>query len=327
MENWDLIAKFLRDEASEQEIGILNAWRSESAENEKLFLEIKNNWGKVGEYKTDVVFDKKNAWKNIQNKIQAETKVIPLNPVPKSRYGVLLRIAAVFVIGLFATWAIYTSLKEPGQLLAVTGDNRAAVKLSDGSTVWLNSNSSLNYPESFSGTKRTVQLKGEAYFEIEKNPDMPFIIENDEFNVQVLGTSFNIFSHEKAQEIIVSVRSGKVSFKNKTNEELILVKGETGVINRSDRTLLKKENTDPNFLSWKEQKLEFNDTPFSTVCLNLKSYFGYDFVVQNKSINNCRLTASFKNPTLDEVLEVLKNTLNIDVVKNQKQIVISGKGC
>jgi ferric-dicitrate binding protein FerR (iron transport regulator) len=326
MEHWDLIAKFLKNEASEEEITILNSWRNESSENEKLFLEIKSSWKKVGEYKADAAFDKKKAWKNIQNKIQAETKVVPLNAASKSPLGILLRIAAVFVIGLFAAWAIYNSMKAPEQLFAVTGDTRTEIKLADGSIVWLNKNSSLNYPEAFSGNNRTVRVTGEAYFDIAKNPDMPFVIENAEFEVKVLGTSFNIFSYEKEEEIIVSVTSGKVLLKNKTDAELILTKDETGVINRKNKNLSKKD-TDQNFLSWKDQKLEFNNTPFSTVCLNLKSYFGFDFVVENKEINNCRLTASFTNPKIEEVLDVLQNTLNIGITKNQKQIVISGKGC
>lgn len=326
MQHWELIAKFLRNEASQEEIAIVNLWIKESSANEKLFLEIKKTW-ESSPLHTNEVFDKVTAWGNIQNKIKAETKVIPLKSISKSPFSVLLKIAAVLVIGIFSTWGVYTSLNKPNQLSTVTHQNKTELKLADGSTVWLNSNSSLNYPEFFSGNDRTVQLNGEAYFEITKNPDMPFIIENTEFMVKVLGTSFNIFSFDKEDEIVISVTSGKVSFKNKTNEEVLLTKGETGVLNRHSKTLIKKENTDPNFLSWKEEKLEFNNTPFSSVCTTLKSYFGFDFAVKNKKLNNCRFTASFKKPTLEEVLEVLKNTLNIEVTKNQKQIVISGKGC
>lgn len=326
MQHWELIAKFLRNEASQEEIGIVNSWIKESSENEKLFLKIKKTW-ESNTLHTNEVFDKVAAWGNIQNRIKAETKVILLKPISKSPFSILLKIAAVLVIGLFSTWGVYTSLNKPDQLSTVTHRNRTELKLADGSTVWLNSNSSLSYPEFFSGNDRKVQLNGEAYFEITKNPDMPFIIENTEFMVKVLGTSFNIFSYDKDDEIVISVTSGRVSFKNRTNEEILLIKGETGVLNRLNKTLIKKENTDPNFLSWKEEKLEFNNTPFSSVCTTLKSYFGYDFVVKNKKLNNCRFTASFKKPTLDEVLEVLKNTLSIEVVKNQKQVVISGKGC
>lgn len=326
MQHWELIAKLLRNEASQEEIAIVNSWIKESSENEKLFLEIKKIW-ESSPLNTNEVFDKATAWSNIQNKIKTETKVIPLNPTSKSSFTIFLRIAAVLVISLFATWGIYTSLNSPDQLSTVTHQNRTELKLADGSTVWLNSNSSLNYPEFFSGNDRTVQLNGEAYFEITKNPDMPFIIENTEFMVKVLGTSFNIFSYDKDDEIVISVTSGKVSLKNKTNEEILLTKGETGVLNRNTKTLSKKENTDPNFLSWKEEKLEFNNTPFSSVCTTLKSYFGFDFVVKNNKLNNCRFTASFKKPILEEVLEVLKNTLSIEVVKNQKQVVFSGKGC
>lgn len=327
MQHWDLIAKVLKDEASQEEIGIVNLWIKEKTENEKIFLEIKRSWEKLGEHNTKVVFDKAEAWKNIQSKIQAETKVVPLNQSSKSPFSLLLKIAAVLIIGLFTTWGIYSSLNAPTQLSAVTQQYRKEIKLPDGSVVWLNSNSSLSYPESFSGSKRKVQLNGEAFFEITKNPDMPFIIENSEFDVKVLGTSFNVFSYEREDEIVVSVVTGKVSFKNKRNEEVFLVKGEAGVINRLSKTITKRNTVDPNFLSWKEDKLEFNNTPFSSVCTILKSYFGYDFVIKNKKLNNCRLTASFKKPTLDEVLEVLKSTLSIEVLKNQKQIVISGKGC
>ena len=325
-ENWKLISKFLSGEASEDECSILNAWMDESYENQQKFLEVKKSLELFDHScKENIEVDKQRAWASIQRKIHSDRNIVNLKPAKKTSASIFLKIAAILVIGLFAAWGLYRAVYKREQVHIVAQNGKKELKLQDGSIVWLNTKSDLSYPQSFNGKYRKVRLNSEAYFEVSKNVDMPFVIENDEFSVVVLGTAFNIFSYEKENEIRVNVLSGSVSFKDKFGTELLLLKGETGILNKTLKMLTKEKSGDPNFLAWKEERLEFTNAPFSYVCRTSGNYFGYNFILKSKELENIKYTGTFEKPTLDGLLEVLKNTLNIEVAKHQstKEVVIS----
>lgn len=328
MENWELIAKYIKEEASEEERKELEHWLNANDSNKKLFEEAKKAWNKgLGNLEGDdeVTFSKEKAWNNIQKEIKEKEKVLPLKGNNSSRWT--LRIAATLVLGFFATWLYLSRDVNLEIVVASTKGFSKDVLLADGSKIKLNSNSVLSYAKNFDETERRVNLEGEAFFDIIKNPTKPFVIENTVFEIKVLGTSFNVFAYAEQPEVVLSVVTGTVSFRNKSGKEVFVTQGESAVLNKATETLIKKENVDDYSLAWKTRKLEFKNVLMSDVGKALKSYFGSDVVIQNQKINNCRFTGTFDNPSLEQVLEVLKNALGVEIKKNQKQIVISGKGC
>lgn len=324
MEYWDIIPKYINNEASPSEKAALEAWLNENPANAQLLEDAKAAWNISGDKHDDVTFDANHAWVSIQNKIKKEDNVIPLN---NSSNKWIYRIAAVLILSLFSTWFFLNKNAAPEELVAQSTNERLMVTLPDGSKVWLNGNSKLTYPKEFNSNKRSVKLEGEAFFDVVKNPDQPFIISNADFEVKVLGTSFNVLAYKKLSDVIVTVVTGTVSFQSNTGEGVLLTKDETGILNKNSHKLVETLNSDNNFMAWQNGKIEFDNTSLKTVCNTLKDYFGIDIVVENPNVNNCKFTGSFKNPKLKDVLMVLENTLNVKTKVSQTNVTISGAGC
>jgi len=326
MEYWDIIQKYINNEATAEEKAALEAWLKEDVANAQLLEDAKAAWNVSGEpQNTDVTFNSTKAWDSIQEKIKKEDNVISLNGSGNSKW--IYRIAAVLVLSLFSTWYFLNRNESVEQLVAQSTNERLMVTLPDGSKVWLNSNSKLTYPKTFNANQRTVKLEGEAFFDVTKNPEQPFVIENADFEVKVLGTSFNVLAYSKLSDVIVTVVTGTVSFQSNSGEGVLLTKDETGTLNKSNRKVNETINNDTNFMAWQNGKIEFDNTSIKSVCATIKDYFGIDVIVENQNVYNCKFTGSFKNPTLKDVLTVLENTLNIKTKTTQTSVTISGAGC
>ena len=198
--------------------------------------------------------------------------------------------------------------------------------LSDGSKVWINSNSNLYYPKSFS-EKRVVYLEGEAYFEIAKDENKPFIIHTQKGTTEVLGTSFNISSTKN--EVVVTVTEGLVALYPEENPEkkVVLKRGEKGLYYPGHDEVSKSANTDRNVLSWKTGTLIFEDAALNAVTEALSRHFQQDVVAAKDVSETCRLTSTFKGKNLEEVLELLKLTLDVEVEKEDNRVLIRKGGC
>lgn len=327
MENWDIIVKHLNNEATAAEKQELEAWLKKDMANAALYEEIKLSWQKSGETLADDDFDVAAGWESVQEKIKQEDNVIPITG-RNSGLKWVLRIAAVLVISLFSLWYYNNSNAIPEQMLAQTQDASQEVTLPDGSKVWLNANSKLTYPKEFIGTDREVKLEGEAFFDVVKDPAHPFIIENKDFEVKVLGTSFNVMGYTNSNEVLVTVVTGTVAFKATTGaQQVILTKDETGTLNKANHMVTESSNSNINFMAWKTRKLRFNNESIKQVCDALKKHFSIDVIVEDKTIYNCKFTGSFDEPKLQDVLKTMEAALNIKVQTNQNRVTISGKGC
>jgi transmembrane sensor len=199
--------------------------------------------------------------------------------------------------------------------------------LSDGSTVWLNQNSSLQYPEAFGEDQRTVILTGEAFFEVAKDATKPFIIKTEFTETKVLGTSFNLRAYPGETETAVSVATGQVSFVNlKGADPVILNPGSEGVYDKNAGSLssMKQET---NVLAWKTKQLSFDDTPFAKVEVDLERCYGIDIQVENEAIAKCRVNNAFEGRSLEDVLTVIGATIGVTFEINENVVTIKGEGC
>ncbi len=326
MQDWELIAKYIKGEASQQEQEQVELWLKANSANAVLMEEIKATWQNSGKLNQHIKIDKAKAWTSIQEKIKEEEKVISITRKAPAYNCWILRAAAILIVGLFATW-LFLKTGKPEMVLVQTTTGSKTIKLPDNSIIILNENSSLSYPKEFSANERNVSLEGEAFFEITKNPAKPFIIKNKNFDVRVVGTSFNIAAYEQDTTAVVTVVTGTVSFIDRNEYSELLTVGETGVLNKRRQRIEKSTNADLNFMAWKTKKLEFTNTSFNEVCSSLKKYFSIDITVKDKAILNCTFTGFFEDPKLDDVLKVLEKTLNIKAVVTQKNVEITGKGC
>ena len=186
------------------------------------------------------------------------------------------------------------------------------VTLPDGSTVLLNKNSKLRYPNQF-GELREVYFEGEAYFDIARNVDKPFKIHTNQALVEVLGTSFSVRSYQSETESIVNVTSGKVAFssiKEGLQEKVFLQKNEWAYYDKASNRII-KSNKRVNHLAWKTRILNFDDELISDVIADLEHYFDVEIQVRNEDVLNCHFKGSFENGELSTILDVLNYSMNI----------------
>lgn len=200
------------------------------------------------------------------------------------------------------------------------------LSLADGTQIRLNSGSTITYPDRFEGDVREVVLEGEAFFDVAKNPDKPFVIRSGEVLTTVLGTSFNINTYPDSQQIAVTVASGKVKVASHENE-IHLGPNEQGIFDKKTKTISKKMTDIATFLNWKDGIIHFEDTSLAQVVESLERWYGVTFVFENENLRNCHVTATYKNEMLPAVMESIayaKKGLRYEFLENDK-ILIKGK--
>jgi ferric-dicitrate binding protein FerR (iron transport regulator) len=190
------------------------------------YEELEKVWKIAGTNSVDYVFDTDKAWANLDARILSQSLQLVKKPsylFPQSAIsGYALKVAAVLLIGL-AVFQLAVN-RHPYQTIASGNAIITPVSLADGSTIYLNSASSINYPEKFGQDSREVYFWGEAFFEIAHDPSRPFIIETGETRVKVLGTSFNIRAYPETGQVDVIVKSGKVLFYHVDKSDRVLGK-------------------------------------------------------------------------------------------------------
>lgn len=315
-----LFNKKLNGEISNHESVQLQQWLDEASKNEMLWQQVQSIWQSTGSLQLSLIIDHDKAWDQIQDKINTAHKVQPLWQRP------LIRVAAAVLIIALAALGYY--LQAPGDTSYQTmAGQTLEVLLPDGSRVWLNENSQLSYENSFNKAQREVQLLGEGFFEVTRDPQRSFIIHSEQITTTVLGTTFNVRSDGQHNQAEVTVASGRVQVEAGDQEAVTLTAGDRALWNGEQRQLQKIIHQDPNFLAWKDKKLVFENTELSQVIKDLEEYFGVTIALNNQDIAQCQLTSTFQEPRLAEVLEVLALTLNLNYTLNGDEYLISGAGC
>lgn len=197
---------------------------------------------------------------------------------------------------------------------------RTQFSLPDGSTGWLNSGSVIKYPAQF-GADRTVALNGEAYFDVVKNPEAPFIVDANQIKIKVLGTSFNVVSYERDSISEVVVASGKVEVAavGKKGKPVILNPSGRLVLDRMENRFVQTTVEVQNYTSWKNGQLMFLNDNLDEVVRKISRYYHVDFKIREGVDRQQLFRGIMEKESLDEVLRYMKLTMNIDFqIKERK---------
>ena len=193
---------------------------------------------------------------------------------------------------------------------------RSQVILPDGSLVSLNAESTIKFKVPFDPDLREVALTGEAYFEIKKNPGVPFVVKSGNVAVKVLGTKFDFKAFDKESIISVILAEGKVSLNldgGKTDESLIMKPGDMIVFDKvTNKSVLTNGSID-KYIEWHNGKLVFDETPMPEVVVELGRWFGVEILVDDPQVMNYKLTTTFENESLHQILELIKLSSPIDI--------------
>ncbi len=177
------------------------------------------------------------------------------------------------------------------------------LSLPDGSKVWLNAASSIKFPVAFTGKERKVWINGEAYFEVARNKQKPFIVAFDETEVKVLGTSFNVSSYNDESVNVTTLIEGSVSVQT-AKDELILKPGEQAT-GKGNLKLNTKANIE-QVMAWRNGAFDFNDQDFVACMRQLERWYDIRVVYDGPKPTAKFLGEVDRNLTLTQVLKVLE---------------------
>lgn len=211
-----------------------------------------------------------------------------------------------------------------------TGESKI-VQLPDGTKIWLNPSSSLEYPEVFSNKKREVHLSGEAFFEVAHNPALPFIIYSGMLQTKVLGTSFNIKAYDNQENIAVTVVTGRVKVSNDERVDSIeLLPNQRAVFDKKTDRLIKESTsagTAPDILKRKSGTFVYRDEPLQKLAKDIETYFGVKIRV-SEAIRHCGVVASFEITDKPEaILELIAISINGTLQVEHNGFAIDGNAC
>jgi len=198
------------------------------------------------------------------------------------------------------------------------------VTLPDGTNVWLNSVSSLEYPVQFSGKERQVKLTGEAYFEVAKNKNMPFVVNvNNKMNVKVLGTHFNITAYNDENKISTTLLEGSVKIENFSNpsSNRYLIPGQQAELFNNGRIKLGEADVD-EALAWKEGQFLFNNENIHSIMRKLSRWYNVDVVYSNnmEDKNFDGTISKYKN--ISAVLKLMELTKSVHFKFEGRRIIV-----
>jgi transmembrane sensor len=323
-----LIIKHIQGETTPEEQKLAEAWIAKNATNRRLYENYKGLLLLTDRKK--VSFDADKAWNKLHERIESGQGLKPVSGAGKilfPRYSVAVGIAAVLLIafGIFSVFQKEPVLKQFTSVEKIS----APFYLPDGSSVVLNKNSTVKYPDHFSGNSREISIFGEAFFEISPDREMPFLIHASGLDVRVVGTSFNVEAKKGSGFVRVTVNTGQVlvyptgtSELNIESSGLLLSAGEMATFSPESGRIVRGVNDDLNVLSWKTGILTFRESRLADVLKALENKYQTRFIVDNREVLNQRLTARFEKESLDEVLETISLIFSIKAEKNGQLIIL-----
>lgn len=303
-----VILKAINSKPSIEEYEALESWKAESEGNLEFLNTMMNKQNPVADYKE---FDKQVAWENVESKLDA----------PQSKNILWLSVIAI-LIATVAYFAINGTSTTDDHIHK--SDNEVInFALIDESQIWLNHSSVITELSDFT-SERKVSLEGEAFFDITRNPEAPFIIQlNDTDNIKVLGTSFNVVNNEDDFDIVVYTGHVQLNVLDRTidlykNDRVTLLNG----------AYVKVKNTNKNTLSWKDRVLIFDNDKLSNVFIELSDYYNIEFNgLDDLDLSDCRLRSRFNNEPIEKVLAELVNHFKLTYSKEQNTINVHSLSC
>lgn len=227
---------------------------------------------------------------------------------------------------------IETAFSNAGnQVLKTVKGKRTVITLSDGTRIWLNTDSRIAYDRSFGkGNVREVFLDGEAFFDVAENKEKPFIVNTTSVAVKVLGTAFNVRAFKTDATIEATLVRGKIALSTRDDQEdITLMPNQQAVyIKQSKQVILENEVNTQEYTSWKAGQLNFKDETFETIILDLERWYDVKIHVDNDEALQCRFSAKIDHKKLDEVLELFKAAgPSFDYKIEGKEVFITGNFC
>ena len=233
-----------------------------------------------------------------------------MNPEKRNRKGIFLTWHAVaacmagFLLVSAMTFLFDRDVVDESLTCFVTSTGKGEFTLPDGSVVWLNSDSRLEYRGDLSGDERRVVLYGEAFFDVQPS-DAFFVVDMGEVDVKVLGTEFNARNTEAYGNYEVTLKSGKVLVESERFKGVSLAPGQQFIAPQSLETAIVRNVDTDNYTSWMEKSLNFDNATLSAVITNLEHWFNVDIDIDPDININTRISLTVRHESLCKTLDLI----------------------
>lgn len=323
----ELIARHFAGTATAQEEALLQEWLAADEGHRRELDQLQRIWQESEQIRDLARPDLDREWDLLQRRLQHRPTQQPVLQVlhRKRRATLLMRIAAILIIGLFAATLVRMITGPLSHKVYTATARTEVVALPDGSTIQLDRGSRLVTPRRFGKRSREVSLSGVAWFEVAHDASRPFTVHAGDVDITVLGTKFNVRTAGDEQTVVDLVE-GSVQVAAAGDGKVILAPGEEARWDGEKKQLIKTEVTDPNFLSWKTRHIVFDATPLQEVLGTLEKTYHVRFITGNRPLN-CRVTASFDGEPLKNILATLSEILDISFDEGREGYTVDAPGC
>ncbi len=307
----NIIEKVLRGAADAHETSLLEEWVAADSENRRIFEQKRALFEVLEPAFNPASVNVELALKRIHRKMRHSFDLRLF----------ALRFAAAMVLPLCVAigWLLLRTPAEaetPMLSISAPFGGLLQTKLPDGSHVWLNSNSTLEYPVMFDGDQRLVALTGEAYFEVNADKRHPFIVRTGDIDVTATGTAFNVNAYT-GSPVDVTLVDGHVGVNVGDRRHFELSPGERLCINENTAEITHSTGLE-KWCSWKDGKLMFDNDRLDAVLARISQIYPVDFVIEDSALANKRLHATLCGESIHDILHLLEIGVPMSCVPAQK---------
>lgn len=335
-----LIDKYFRGECSHSEAEKVVEWFSSAEGQQFLDEEIDRDVRALDEFGDQFEMpqhDDDALFARIQqNKSQQVGFKEVNNKSSRPQWKVAASIVLILAVLSLSMGLYFEKWKSEKKIVKTAKTQEKTFLLPDSSKVVLHHNSSVTYTKPFN-SKREIDLKGEAYFEVEHDEQKPFIVYVDSSYVKVLGTKFVVSEYSSSKGVEVAVKSGRVELGSQHNSDdgsrtidklssgssIEIPMDKVGVQSRGSTPQISEEVKSDELLDWVEGKMIFRNTPLQNVITDLENRYGVRIIVNDSDILDNRFTSSFDNESLNQVMKVLRITFDIKTRRIADTIYLS----
>lgn len=297
----NILSRYFLGECSENEKTVIQKWLESDETHQRQFINERIR------FDASLIID--------------EDKVLSQNNKARNVVWDLIKIAAalLILIGSSYLFSLYHNKQSDviTQNIHVPAGNRTSFTLPDGTLVWLNSSTTLRYPSIFSKKERIVELDGEAYFEVTPDKEKTFIVRTNKYNVEVLGTTFNVEAYSNKEAFSTALFTGKVKLYKEDQKDipLFLNKGECAEL--VDTTLKISAIESENY-RWRDGLIIIDNKSFEEIMLLFEKYFGQEIIIENKKVKDLGYQGKLRIADgVDHALRVLQNDYRFTYKRNE----------
>jgi ferric-dicitrate binding protein FerR (iron transport regulator) len=317
--DFKLLYKFFEGLTTQEEDETIRQWVTDSPENEKRFFEERKIFDAVVLTTTEP---------DIKENIESQSVVSGNRPRISTYFRELIKIAAIVAITLLGSWYYFIHINKSNKLVAmqtisVPSGQRLNIVLPDGTDVWLNAKTTIKYPVSFNEKERLILLDGQAYFDVAKDKEVPFLVKTRDGIIQALGTKFDVMAYPDSHSFETVLMEGKVKVRTVCDSLQSII------LTPSNKAYLKNGKLETAYVDdfsayeWKDGLISFKNESFAQIMKSFEKVYDVRIVIENPKVGNLIYTGKFRViDGVDYALRVLQKDVKFKYERDTEKHIV-----